>query len=62
MLPILNSSFSAAFSGKAPMGALVAFLVTVSDVQLFNIGAAFWGLVFGYLVTLLIERATGKQS
>ena len=60
MLPVLNSSFSAAFSGKAPMGALVAFLVTVSDVQLFNIGAAFWGLVFGYLVTLLIERATGK--
>jgi benzoate membrane transport protein len=56
MLPVLNASFNAAFSGKAPMGALVAFLVTVSDVQIFNIGAAFWGLVFGYAVTMLLER------
>ena len=57
MLPVLNTSFNTAFSGKAPMGALVAFLVTVSDVQILNIGAAFWGLVFGYAVTMLLERA-----
>jgi benzoate membrane transport protein len=56
MLPVLNTSFSAAFSGKAPMGALVAFLVTVSGVQILNIGAAFWGLVFGYAITILLER------
>jgi benzoate membrane transport protein len=57
MLPVLNTSFNAAFSGKAPMGALVAFLVTVSGVQILNIGAAFWGLIFGYAVTVLLERA-----
>lgn len=56
MLPVLNTSFSAAFNGKAPMGALVAFLVTVSGVQILNIGAAFWGLVFGYAITILLER------
>ena len=57
MLPVLNTSFNAAFSGKAPMGALVAFLVTVSDVQILNIGAAFWGLIFGYAVTVLLNWA-----
>jgi benzoate membrane transport protein len=60
MLPVLNTSFNAAFSGTAPMGALVAFLVTVSGVQILNIGAAFWGLVFGYAVTMLLERAGGR--
>jgi benzoate membrane transport protein len=34
----------------------VTFLVTVADVQLLNIGAAFWGLVAGYLVSRLMER------
>ncbi len=62
MLPVLNSSFSSAFAGKAPMGALVAFLVTVSGVQMFNIGAAFWGLVFGYAVTMALERPAAKPT
>ena len=56
MLPVLNTSFRAAFGGKPSMGALIAFLVTISGVQLLNIGAPFWGLVFGYAVTLLLER------
>jgi benzoate membrane transport protein len=62
MLPVLNSSFSAAFSGKAPMGALVAFLVTVSGVQILNIGSAFWGLVFGYAVTVVLDWASRRES
>ena len=57
MLPVLTSSFQSAFSGKQTLGALVAFLVTVSEIKLLNIGAPFWGLVFGYAVTVILERA-----
>ena len=32
-----------------PLGALVSLLVTVADIGMFNIGAAFWGLVAGTL-------------
>jgi benzoate membrane transport protein len=38
------------------LGALVSFLVTVADVPLLNIGAAFWGLVVGFAVSWLLER------
>ncbi len=56
MLRALQASFVSAFSGRFTLGALVTFLVTVADVQLLNIGAAFWGLVAGYLVSRLMER------
>jgi len=36
---------------------LVAFLVTVVNVPLLNVGAAFWGLVFGIGISWLLERA-----
>jgi benzoate membrane transport protein len=29
--------------------------VTVADVPIFNVGAPFWGLVFGYLASRLLE-------
>ena len=35
--------------------ALVTFLVTLSGMSLFNIGSAFWGLVFG-LATLILRK------
>jgi benzoate membrane transport protein len=58
MLRVLQTAFGVAFgSGKFGVGALVTFLVTVADVTLFNIGAAFWGLVFGFAVSWLLERA-----
>ncbi len=57
MLPILESAFKTAFSGDFSLGALVTFLVTVSGITIFNIGAAFWGLVFGFLVSAIFERA-----
>ena len=34
----------------------ITFLVTVADVPIFNVGAAFWGLVFGFVVSWLLER------
>ncbi|HLT25396.1 MAG TPA: benzoate/H(+) symporter BenE family transporter, partial [Zeimonas sp.] len=38
-------------------GALVTFLVTVTDLTILNVGAAFWGLLAGVLVSLMLERA-----
>lgn len=56
MLRVLQTSFVVSFSGKFTLGALVTFLVTVADVPIFNVGAAFWGLVFGFAVSWLLER------
>jgi benzoate membrane transport protein len=56
LLRVLQGAFNAAFSGQFQLGALVSLVVTFSDMKLFNIGAAFWGLVFGFLMSCLLER------
>lgn len=56
MLHVLRGAFVAAFSTRFTLGALVTLLVTVADLALLNIGAAFWGLVAGVGVSLLMER------
>jgi len=56
MLRVLQTAFGVAFGGKFALGALVTFLVTVADVAIFNVGAAFWGLVLGFAVSWLLER------
>jgi benzoate membrane transport protein len=56
MLRVLQTAFTASFAGRYSLGALVCFLVTVADVPIFRIGAAFWGLVFGIGVSWLLER------
>jgi len=56
MLRVLQTAFSASFSGRFALGALVTFLVTVADVPILGIGAPFWGLVIGYAVSRLLER------
>lgn len=56
MLRILQNAFTIAFKDRFPVGALVTFLVTVSGLAIFNIGAPFWGLVFGTAVSWLLER------
>jgi benzoate membrane transport protein len=60
MLPVLCSAFSTAFSAQFQLGALVSFLVTLSDIQLFHIGAAFWGLVCGFVASWLLEKEAFK--
>ena len=55
MLKILQAAFTTCFSDRFTLGALIAFLVTVADLSIFNIGAAFWGLVAGMLVSRLLE-------
>lgn len=63
MLRVLQSAFVASFGvGKFSLGALVSLLVTVADIGLFNIGAAFWGLVAGFAVSWWMERGDFDKS
>jgi len=57
MLRVLQAAFVTAFAKRFSLGALVAFLVTIADVTLLNVGAAFWGLVAGIVISVLLERA-----
>ncbi len=56
LLRVLQASFVAAFSSRFTLGALVTFVVTVADVTVLNVGAAFWGLLAGLAVCGLLER------
>ena len=56
MLRVLQTAFQISFRDKFSFGALVCFLVTVADVPIFNIGAPFWGLVFGLATSRILER------
>lgn len=56
MLRVLQTAFVAAFSGRFTLGALVTFIVTVSDVSIVNIGAPFWGLIIGFAISWILER------
>lgn len=56
MLRALQGAFVTAFSTNFTLGALLAFLVTVSGVNPLNINSAFWGLLAGVLVSLALER------
>lgn len=56
MLRVLQAAFVTAFAARFSLGALTAFLVTVADVALLNVGAAFWGLIAGLVVSALLER------
>jgi benzoate membrane transport protein len=57
MLRVLQTSFVTAFGSRFTLGALVTFVVTVSDVEVLSIGAAFWGLLAGLAVAWLLERS-----
>ena len=56
MLRVLQAAFTTAFAGKFKLSALITFLITVSGISILNIGAPFWGLIFGFIVSWLIER------
>jgi benzoate membrane transport protein len=61
MLRVLQSAFSISFRDRCTLGALVSFLVTVADLPILGIGAAFWGLVAGCVVSWLLERGEMKS-
>ncbi|WP_267616434.1 benzoate/H(+) symporter BenE family transporter [Gordonia bronchialis] len=56
LLGALQNAFRAAFEARFTLGALVTFLVSISDLSVLNIGAPFWGLVAGVLVSWIVER------
>lgn len=56
LLGALQGAFRGAFGSRFTLGALVTFLVSVSDLAVLNIGSAFWGLVAGMAVSWVAER------
>ncbi|MDQ2089936.1 benzoate/H(+) symporter BenE family transporter [Marimonas arenosa] len=62
LLRTLQAAFQTAFGPSFPLGALVAFLVTLAGQPVLNIGAPFWGLVFGLLASLLMERGAFAKT
>ena len=55
-MSVLKGSFATAFGGRFGFGALIAFIVTISNITFLNIGAAFWGIVAGVLASWAMER------
>ncbi len=62
LLKTLQAAFQTSFGGKFALGALVAFLVTLAGLPILNIGAPFWGLVFGVATSLLLERDAFRKD
>jgi benzoate membrane transport protein len=62
MLRVLQAAFVTAFRTRFTLGALVTFVVTVADVSVLNVGAAFWGLLAGEVVSALLERADFAEA
>ena len=62
MFDVLRSAFLTAFSGRLSIGALTAFIVTVADQPILNIGAPFWAVVFGVGLAYLFERRDLKDD
>ncbi len=56
LLRVLQSAFQVSFRDRFTLGALISFLVTLAGYPIFNIGAPFWGLVFGFVASWLLER------
>lgn len=57
LLPPMTQFLQQAFGSRFRLGALAAFLVTISGLVLFRIAAPFWALVAGTAVSLAAERA-----
>ncbi len=55
LFPVLGNAFVEAFKGKHRFGALACFMVTVSQITLWNVGAPFWGLVTGLTLSMFLE-------
>ncbi len=62
MLKVLQTAFTIAFQGRCGFGTLVTFLITVTGISIFSIGAPFWGILFGYIVSRLLEPDDFKTA
>ncbi|PWW30120.1 benzoate/H(+) symporter BenE family transporter [Chromohalobacter israelensis] len=55
LLRVISSAMQMTFSGKHEVGAMFSFLIAASGLQLLSIGASFWALVLGVLISLIFE-------
>ncbi|MGB8714173.1 MAG: benzoate/H(+) symporter BenE family transporter [Onishia taeanensis] len=55
LLRVISSAMHITFSGKHEVGAMFSFLIAVSGLQIFGIGASFWALILGALISMLVE-------
>jgi len=62
LIRALQGWMATAFGGELSLGALAAFLVTLSGIEILHVGSPFWGLVFGVATSWLVERATLRKS
>ncbi len=62
LINVLKGSFVTAFGGRFGLGALIAFVVTISDITIANIGAAFWGIVAGVIASWFLERSDFESA
>lgn len=56
VLGIMGQALQEITEGPLMLGPLVAFVVSVSDIRLLNLGRFFWAIVLGLAVSLLLER------
>lgn len=56
LVTVLISSLRSGFSGsKFQKGAFAAFVIGLCDLTIFHISAAFWGLLFGCVISMVLE-------
>ena len=55
LFPVLGNAFVEAFKGRHRFGSLACFMLTVSQITIWNVAAPFWGLVAGLLVSKILE-------
>lgn len=56
LLRVVERAFVVSFNGAFTLGAAVTFLVTVANVPIFSIGAPFWAVLIGFLVSRALEH------
>ncbi|MDN3516532.1 benzoate/H(+) symporter BenE family transporter [Aquisalimonas lutea] len=63
MISVLLTAFQQGFSKRLDyqIGAFVALVVAMSSFSLFNISSPFWALVFGVVVSLLVEQSAFRK-
>lgn len=66
LLGVLGQSLEQITKGPLRLGPLVSFAVASSSLSLFGLGAAFWAIVFGTIVSLAVEsdalHTIGEQA
>ena len=55
LFSVLGTAFVGAFKGRHRFGAMACFMLTVSQITIWNVDVPFWGLVAGLLVSAILE-------